>query len=571
MYPWSPKFPLLSELDRMPCRGPPLSHGTGRRDARRADHHFHLRAAVYGQAEGEPGAPPGFAFHSDGSGMLADNLVADGKTQPRTRPDALGCKHGVEDVRKRFETHPHAGVGDLDGHLARFPVVGRRRKQADLQLASAGHRVHAVIDQVEEDLLQIAGVAIDGRTLFRPLRLDLDLPELKRGGREQDGILQDATDVEPFDAQVELARPGEQLLDGPNDIVDLVFDDLKAPLGPGIPGLAPGQQLHVARNRIEGRPNLVGQAGGQLPGHGQPFRTGQALLGLEQLFVDLPKLLVPPRQFRGRLHHLALELGIEVLDPAQHAVQVHRQLPDLIVAGDVGAEEELPAFRSLHHPDHLFHRPPDAPHEERVDHQDHDGQAGQHQHQVPEHQVPGDRVQSRLRDLEVQATNGLPLVINRRSDDPETVVRSFNRYLLVVGPLELVVVFDVGEMVEFEVLALRVCRGQQVVLGVVHEDIALLDARKVVLDLPQGLQKGLGILEGALVGQLVSRQSRLGERLAVNLFLNGQPRQPHGDVGGDANDEYHCGGNNDYNLPLEAKPGIRHRTWWLFYHRVWQK
>src|SRR2546426_6635812 len=83
MYPWSPKFPLLSELDRMPCRGPPLSHGTGRRDARRADHHFHLRAAVYGQAEGEPGAPPGFALHSDGSGVLADNLVADGKTQPR--------------------------------------------------------------------------------------------------------------------------------------------------------------------------------------------------------------------------------------------------------------------------------------------------------------------------------------------------------------------------------------------------------------------------------------------------------------------------------------------------------
>src|SRR3989449_10351890 len=108
MYPWSPKFPLLSELDRMPCRGPPLSHGTGRRDARRADHHFHLRAAVYGQVEGEPGAPPGFAFHSDGSGMLADNLVADGKTQPRTRPDALGCKHWIEDVRKRFETHPRS-------------------------------------------------------------------------------------------------------------------------------------------------------------------------------------------------------------------------------------------------------------------------------------------------------------------------------------------------------------------------------------------------------------------------------------------------------------------------------
>src|SRR5439155_19197926 len=197
--------------------------------------------------------------------------------------------------------------------------------------------------------------------------------------------------------------------------------------------------------------------------------------------------------------------------------------------------------------------------EENVDHQRDQSQTGQRHQEVPQHQLSRDGVHAGHRHLEVQAADGLAPLADRGRDDPVVAVGRFDRDLVVVGPLELVVVFDAAKLVEFQVLTARAGGGNQVRLGAVQIDVGLSHAGKVVLDPAEDAQQVLRILERALVGQLVGCQSCLLQRLTINLLLHWQPGQPHGDVGRYAHHQDYRGGDNGDDLALNSQARERHK------------
>src|SRR5580704_14420379 len=114
-----------------------------------------------GELHGEGRALSGRALDANFSGVLLDDAVSDRKPQPGAATVAglgfvLGGEERIVDAGDVFLRDARAGVGDLYLHVV--PVAG-----CDLECAAGGHGVFGVEEQVEENLLEFAGVAVDGR------------------------------------------------------------------------------------------------------------------------------------------------------------------------------------------------------------------------------------------------------------------------------------------------------------------------------------------------------------------------------------------------------------------------
>src|SRR3989338_369136 len=93
----------------------------------------------------------------DGAAVLLDDAVADGQAQAGAPAGGLGGEEGVVDLAQVLRGDADAGVADLDLDAA-VVVAG-----ADGELAALRHGVAGVDQQVQEDLLELAGVAADDR------------------------------------------------------------------------------------------------------------------------------------------------------------------------------------------------------------------------------------------------------------------------------------------------------------------------------------------------------------------------------------------------------------------------
>lgn len=83
--------------------------------------------------------------------------MRDGQTEPGTVLLALGRVEGGENVGAGLGRDAGATVGKGDLDLAPDPP----HPHSDLALAAQGHGIHAVLEQVDEHLLQLHAVAPD--------------------------------------------------------------------------------------------------------------------------------------------------------------------------------------------------------------------------------------------------------------------------------------------------------------------------------------------------------------------------------------------------------------------------
>src|SRR5208283_1835682 len=93
----------------------------------------------------------------DRAAMLLNDTVRDGKTEAGAFVRTLGGEEGIVDAAEMLGRDAVAGIRyvDLDG--AAFPP------RANFQSASARHGVAGVEEEIQEDLLELARVAVDGR------------------------------------------------------------------------------------------------------------------------------------------------------------------------------------------------------------------------------------------------------------------------------------------------------------------------------------------------------------------------------------------------------------------------
>ena len=102
--------------------------------------------------------------------MRFDNPFGDGKAQPKAF--LFRGEKGVEDMRQSFERNALSSVSD--GDLNVMVVFTHPNPQAAFGLRRVGHGIHAVQDQVQQHLLQMHTITLNGSEFAIPFRFDLN-------------------------------------------------------------------------------------------------------------------------------------------------------------------------------------------------------------------------------------------------------------------------------------------------------------------------------------------------------------------------------------------------------------
>ena len=89
-----------------------------------------------------------------------DNIVAYG--QAETCSFFFGRVKGLKDPFEIFWGNTHALIFDLDVNALRFGMAHGSTRDLDLEHATFLHGLYAIHDQVEQQLTQLTGVAVDG-------------------------------------------------------------------------------------------------------------------------------------------------------------------------------------------------------------------------------------------------------------------------------------------------------------------------------------------------------------------------------------------------------------------------
>src|ERR1041385_1108470 len=116
----------------------------------------------HGKFQVERGPRPGLRTHADLACVFLNDAVRYGEAQARATRlplarDILGGKEGIVNLVDVFRRNARAAVTDVYLHAV---TIGR----ADVQRTSIGrHGVFGVEEQVQEHLLQFAGVAMNER------------------------------------------------------------------------------------------------------------------------------------------------------------------------------------------------------------------------------------------------------------------------------------------------------------------------------------------------------------------------------------------------------------------------
>ena len=145
--------------------------------------------------------------------MFFDDPVGDRQPQAGTAPGSLGCEERVEDVLRGGRIHPRTVVHNPDDDVA--PVLLRR--DPDLSPLISRHGLAGIDDQIDDDLLQLLGIAFEGRKV-RP-QVQLDVGELVDLIVDQARTLvDDVVDVDRVGQQsLILTGEGLETLDNPLD------------------------------------------------------------------------------------------------------------------------------------------------------------------------------------------------------------------------------------------------------------------------------------------------------------------------------------------------------------------
>src|SRR5262249_27177786 len=154
-----------------------------------------------GQPHAEEAAASGRAVDRDGAAVVAGDTIADGKTQPHPLAYGVRGKKGLEDMRHMFGLDTAAIIFDLNlDAFSRYGTGAQRHRTPE------GARLHGVQEQIEEDLVDFAGVAQHrGQFLEAGLQPDLLLLELVAGDLERGSECR----IEVYLLVLCLVQPGE--------------------------------------------------------------------------------------------------------------------------------------------------------------------------------------------------------------------------------------------------------------------------------------------------------------------------------------------------------------------------
>jgi len=117
----------------------------------------------------EAGAAAGLVVNLDGAAVLLNDTVCDRQAEARPFASSLGGEEGIVNAVDVFRVDAVPAVDHVDLHPALVLV-----RRPDFEHAAGAHGVARVDEQVQEDLLQLARIAGDGRRRIVEGRANLE-------------------------------------------------------------------------------------------------------------------------------------------------------------------------------------------------------------------------------------------------------------------------------------------------------------------------------------------------------------------------------------------------------------
>ena len=208
------------------------------------------------------------------AGVLLNDAVGDREAESGAAPVArsgsgLGGEEGIVDALQVLGRDAGAGVGDQSLDMA----VDQR---GDAQAAAAGHGFLGVEQQVEKDLLQLAGIAVDGRQIVGQVEIDIDLRGLELVFEQRERVADDLVEVGLAELGGGGAGEVEQAVGDFGGAEALLGDLVEHRAEARIAAQLLGEHLRVGGDDGQRGVDLVGDAGGEQA-------DGAELVGLGEL------------------------------------------------------------------------------------------------------------------------------------------------------------------------------------------------------------------------------------------------------------------------------------------------
>src|ERR1044071_4687932 len=166
----------------------------------------------HGKFQLELGPLPGLRIHADLACVFLNDSVSYGEAQaratrlPLTR-DVLGGEEGIVNLVDMFRRNARAAVTDIYLHAV---TIGR----ADVQRAAlARHGIFGIEEQVQEHLLQFAGIAMDERQSGIEFSLHLHPRSLELVLQQRESFRDDLVQIDGAEFGGARAREVQQVVD----------------------------------------------------------------------------------------------------------------------------------------------------------------------------------------------------------------------------------------------------------------------------------------------------------------------------------------------------------------------
>src|SRR5262245_51459460 len=130
------------------------------------------------------GPDPSFVGENDGA--------RNGKSDPHAL--ILGGEEGIEYLTELVRWNPRAGIGNRN--LDRRTAVQFGAADHGTTVRNGGHRIHAVDDEVEDDLLQLDRIALDAERAGRGLEVQRDVAGGRLYGKEFERLAHDLVEID---------------------------------------------------------------------------------------------------------------------------------------------------------------------------------------------------------------------------------------------------------------------------------------------------------------------------------------------------------------------------------------
>src|SRR5215831_11673885 len=181
-------------------------------------------------------------------------------------------------------------------------------------MALSGHCIQAIVNEIEQYLLQLLSVRLNHRQVRTETIITPDTANLKGRNNQRAYLLNELVKIHGSEVELGATSCIEEPSNNFSQTPNLRLNQGQLSRNDFVARKRFNEQLDVTGNQIKRGSHFVSKSGGQLTSHRKPFQ-----LHLKEFLIQLMQLTVALGEFSRGTLHFRLKLDVEVVNPFNQA------------------------------------------------------------------------------------------------------------------------------------------------------------------------------------------------------------------------------------------------------------